>query len=92
MCLLKYADLNINDIECGRSTNIPTINYELNGSRTYFPDIYIPKYNLIIDIKSDYTYNVDLEKNVIKQQATHKLGFNHKFIVIDKAGDLIQEI
>ena len=34
----------------------------------YYPDIYIPEYNKIIEVKSTYTYNKDVEK--VKYTAT----------------------
>lgn len=43
------------------------IAYTYNGSnRYYFPDIHIPKENRIIEVKSEYTWKADLEKNVAK--------------------------
>lgn len=38
--------------------NIPRIPYKLEGKQKYyFPDIYIPDENFIIEVKSNYTYN-----------------------------------
>lgn len=39
---------------------------------TYYPDIFIPKENKIIEVKSIWTYNVNLEKNILKQKASIK--------------------
>ena len=42
----------------------------------YFPDFYIPKWNLIVEIKSDWTEQLD--KNVyLKENETIKQGFNY---------------
>ena len=42
----------------------------------YFPDFYIPKCNLIVEIKSSWTERLD--KNLLlKEEATKKAGFNY---------------
>ena len=46
----------------------------------YFPDFYIPKWNLIVEIKSAYTEQLD--KNVIlKEQATKSSGYQYIRVV-----------
>lgn len=52
----------------------------------YFSDYYIQSKNLIIEIKSSYTYEVELEKNLAKKKATIENGYNYLFI-IDKNYD-----
>jgi hypothetical protein len=49
-------------------------------SRKYFPDFYYELLNLIIEIKSMYTYNLHLEQNIEKEKATIKNGFNYIII------------
>jgi hypothetical protein len=51
--------------------------------RTYHPDFFLKEKNLIIEIKSTYTYNKDLNKNIAKKKACLEHGFNFIF-VIDK--------
>lgn len=47
--------------------NMPKIKYILkNKKHRYYPDIYIPSQNKIIEIKSHYTYKSNLIKNNIK--------------------------
>jgi hypothetical protein len=75
MDLLK-SGLTEDDIVTGQG-NVPHIPYEFNGgSHRYYPDIYIPKLNLIIEVKSKYTWNKYKEKNMAKIDATKKLGYN----------------
>ena len=38
----------------------------------YYPDYYLPKYNLIIEIKSDYYYRKKLNLNLAKKKQTEK--------------------
>lgn len=57
------------DIVTGCS-KVPTVRYEFEGkSRVYFPDIYIKSRDLIIEVKSVYTHQRELEKNNAKFDA-----------------------
>ena len=59
---------------------VPKISYYFNDKqRVYYPDIYIPKENKIIEVKSTYTYNMQLEKNLAKQKACIDQGFLFEF-------------
>lgn len=79
--LLETYDENqiiTNDFE------MPYIWYEFKGKRKrYFPDIYIPDENIMIEVKSKYTYEKSLEQNLLKRDATIAAGFHHEFMVID---------
>jgi len=57
--------------------NVPHIPYLFNGRQhRYYPDIYIPKLNLIIEVKSKYTWMKYKEKNMAKLEATKQMGYN----------------
>jgi ribosomal protein L20A (L18A) len=63
----------------------PTIKYinpEINKESFYFPDIYIVSENKIIEGKSKYTYELELEKNLAKQKACIEQGYNFEFIIL----------
>lgn len=64
--------------------NSNSIRYNLNNKlKIYFPDFYLPDYNLIVEIKSSYTYNFNIEMNEAKKKYT--LENDYKFIfIIDK--------
>jgi len=66
-------------------------NFEEKKSR-YFPDIYIPKDNLIIEVKSNYTYNLSLERNAAKANACSNLGYKFQFRIYEKGGKLVEMI
>ena len=74
------------DIENDRK-HIPNIKYMLkNKVHYYYPDIYIKSKNLIIEVKSEYTYKQQLIKNIVKSLAVRKAGYNFEFwIYTDKA-------
>lgn len=65
--------------------NIPRIKYSwMDGSEHYyFPDIYIPKDNLIIEVKSPYTGLKEFEKNQRKAVVTKKAGYNFKLMTMN---------
>jgi hypothetical protein len=73
-----------NDIIAGNEMSI-TIPYVRNSkNHKYYPDIFIPKDNLIIEVKSKWTYSGKpewLETNLLKQQATLDAGYNFRFMI-----------
>jgi len=63
-------------------TKISPISYDYCGKTSYYhPDFYIKELNLIIEIKSDYTYNKEYIKNISKQTACINKGYNFLFII-----------
>lgn len=71
-----YKDLRIG------FTDVPSIQYFYdNKQRTYYPDIYIPKENLIIEVKSEYTLNKELAKNQAKFKAVKAAGYEFRLEV-----------
>lgn len=68
-----------------------TIKYKFNKlQKIYFSDFYLDKNNLIIEIKSTYTYKKYLKKNLAKKRYTLKQGFNFIFIIDKKYDKFIQ--
>lgn len=81
-----------NDILLG--VDIPVFDYfdeSTNQNRKYYPDIYIPKDNLIIEVKSSYTFEKDYLKNKCKEKAVKNQGYNFKFMVVDKLNNIIEK-
>jgi predicted RNA-binding Zn-ribbon protein involved in translation (DUF1610 family) len=75
------------DIKTGRA--VPEIWYKLNRKRRrYFCDIYIPSENLIIEVKSGYTFNKEKTMNIAKQNACITAGFNFEFWIFNEKGEL----
>jgi hypothetical protein len=58
---------------------IPSFKYFFQKERTYYPDIYIPYENKIIEVKSIWTYNKNLEQNLSKKQACLDQGYLFEF-------------
>lgn len=71
---------------------IHPIQYIFNGKIHYYhPDFYLPQYNLVVEIKSLYTYNFDLDKNLVKRDYVIDIGYNFMFI-IDKDYSILESL
>lgn len=62
-----------------------------NKEYTYYPDFYLEKLNLIIEIKSSFWFNKHYKKNLEKQKICKEKGFNFIFI-IDKKYELFDKM
>lgn len=70
--------------------NMPLIWYmNDNKNHKYFPDIYLPKEDLIIEVKSIYTFNVDKSVNLLKKQACIDAGHKFKFMIFNGRHNLV---
>lgn len=59
-----------------------TVKYNFdNKKRVYHPDFFLSDKNLIIEIKSLYTYKANLEKNIAKKNSCIEQGFDFIFII-----------
>jgi hypothetical protein len=64
------------------------IEYDFNGSiHKYFPDFYFKDYNLVVEIKSCWTYECELEQNKCKKNGSLEKGYNFMFIIDKKYSD-----
>ena len=59
----------------------PKFNYIWNGDRKYYPDFYIPSKNLIVEVKSTWTMKAQYERNLLKEKACRRAGFDFQFMV-----------
>ena len=66
---------------------VPKIFYQDNQKlHRYYPDIFIPKDNLIIEVKSTYTHQKDLRVNDLKRNKCLELGYRFEFWTFDQKG------
>ena len=69
--------------------NVPEIWYAKDDkSHRYYCDIYIPKENKIIEVKSDWTFQLENGNVDQKAQATINAGFSYEIWVFTKNADL----
>jgi hypothetical protein len=65
--------------------NMPVIMYHhKQNQHRYYPDIFIPKQNTFIEVKSEYTYQSNIVQNMIKALAVRKLGYDIEFWIYDR--------
>lgn len=70
--------------------NRPTIKYFWESKeRLYHPDIILIKEKRIIEVKSEYWFNKELEKNLAKQRGAIKSGWDHIFMIFNNKKTLL---
>ena len=75
-----YLESDVIICDIAIENKIGKILYQFEGkTKRYFPDIYIVSENKIIEVKSDYTFNVAKAMNLAKQEACIKSGFTFSF-------------
>lgn len=58
-------------------------------TRRYYPDIYIPKDRLIIEVKSEYTLSRNYENTLLKLSCVKEAGYNFDLLCFDRRGNII---
>ncbi len=72
--------------------DVPRILYESNNKqRYYFPDIYLPHMNLIIEVKSTWIYKKEEENNHIKAAAARAQGYQFEFWIFTNKGVRVKQ-
>jgi len=65
--------------------DVPRIIYTVDGKEHYyFPDIYLPHENKIIEVKSTWTYACKTDNIHQKETATKALGYEYEIWIFDK--------
>jgi len=72
------------DLVIQQRKEMPEIWYYTSDQKKhrYYPDIFIISENKIIEVKSEYTYDVNLEINLLKQQACLDAGYKFEFKIL----------
>ena len=71
-------------------TKTPVIFYiDNNKRRRHFIDIFVPSKNLCIEVKSQYTININYDVILLKQQFSKELGYNYEIWVYDRKGNIV---
>jgi hypothetical protein len=92
--ILLQDNISENDIKIGYK-DVPIVWYEYeyeNTKRRYYTDIFIPSQNKCIEVKSDFTFYKEEQKNVAKQSATKSLGYLCEIWIFNNKEKLIQVI
>lgn len=85
--LLVDEGLHIEDIQ----VHTDTFYYTKEGRKhIYYPDLFLPKSNTFVEVKSDYT--VKLDKNLeLKQTSVLEKGYNYRLLVFSST-ELLEDI
>jgi hypothetical protein len=89
--LLEELNITEKDILEGYN-NMPEIWYYDKDYKKhrYYPDIYIPSKNWIIEIKSIFTYKVHEDKNLLKMEACKDAGYKTNLMIYNDKGDRLK--
>jgi hypothetical protein len=74
--LINNIGIEEDDLRVGPD-EVPFIEYQFNNkNRFYFPDIYVKSKNLIVEVKSTYTFQTEGKKNNAKMKAAFNAGYD----------------
>jgi len=73
---------------------VPVIKYTNTKSKSavYYPDLYVSSKNMIIEVKSTFTYFSQKENNDLKLKACNEQGYKARLWVFDNKGECIADI
>jgi transposase len=91
--VLNTFNLSVTDIINGR-TGIPSISYiDENGKkRVHFPDIYLPTLNTLIEVKSEFILNKNLERVLTKRNSAIQQGYKYIILVFNSKKQFLYTI
>lgn len=87
---LDFLEKFYDKIKVERPNSIPYL-YK-NKNKRYHPDFFIKEYNLIVEIKSLYTYNYNIDKNEAKKIASLENGYDFIFIINKNYKEFINKL
>ena len=67
--------------------NVPELWYETDKTHRHYVDFYIPKENLCIEVKSEWTLKTKKDNIFIKQAAAKEAGYKYEIWVYDAEGN-----
>ena len=56
--------------------------YHDNKKHRYFPDIFIISENMIVEVKSHWTFSRHKDLNLLKEKACKDIGLNFQFVIL----------
>lgn len=92
--LLKmYDEDQIVADDRNKDGGVPTITFDFKGQKCkFYPDFYIPHKNKIIEVKSTFTYEQDIERNAAKILSTSQQGYKIEYWFFEDDGEFSQII
>lgn len=84
--IVENKHISVDDIVTA-SEGAPALDYTFEGRvRKHFPDLFVPNRNLLIEVKSSYTFKSALKKNQAKRRAAKAQGFRYVTLVLGRDG------
>lgn len=78
------------EILAGENSKIPTCKYIFNGkNKVWYPDVYLPCINMLIEVKSTFTYNKSPKQT---REKILQAPFNTELRIYNKNGSLFEKI
>jgi hypothetical protein len=75
-----------------KKKDVPKIYYVLeNRERRYYSDFYVNKNNLVVEVKSKYTYKKDFEVLKLKYNSTINFGYKFLLLIFSDSGELLHQ-
>ena len=88
--LLLTRGIKEEDLLLGFDT-MPRIMYDYNGNtHRYYPDIFLPSQNKIVEVKSEHTYDNNRDVTHLKMQSCQVAGLNAEIWIFSRKGDLLR--
>lgn len=86
-CIQGYEDVVVKElfhkgVEFFLGKDVPRIPYSLNTTGKSRPDIFLPKYNFLLEVKSDWTLHLGINKCMEIGKNALDLGFNYAVFAI----------
>lgn len=81
--LIKTFSLSFDDFEFEDKPVIDYIDNNNKKERRHYIDIYVKSMNRIFEVKSDYTFSLDVENILLKKQFAIKQGYDYSIIIMD---------
>lgn len=90
--LIKEEKINEADILTSR-IDVPEIWYcdELNHRHRHFVDIYVKSQKRCIEVKSEWTFNKNKEKVLLKQKSAKDLGYKYDIWIFNNKGVITKQ-
>lgn len=82
LIIQELLDSGVQEEDIYVGLECPNFEYSFEGKeRRYYPDIYVKSQNLIIEVKSTYTYQRNYELNQAKKASIKSAGYEFQFRV-----------
>ena len=89
--LLLAEGVRVRDLQVGMD-EVPLVKYQADGKRrTYIPDIFHRPSNTLIEVKSDWTWRLTRDRNILKLDSARSAGYNVRLMIFDRYGTLVHD-